>query len=303
MNTSDSTQLSLFEQSQDNRPLPLLVAEKWDFNLTYHVGNDGTYMYCARDWFVELGGKASNWSRDKSDWLSFSNQSKKPELIVLDVKRERRPIENLEFVTDKGLYSIAQRMYEKDGNKVSAVRSEILDYLSASGAFVDAIRRDPEQMEALAAVKRKREIDKYERAGLADRMEVRRLKDRDANIEVFKSLKATITKVCENPHFGRLINAEYLAMFGEVASTLQIILNTKNVRDGLQSLQLTYLTAAERSLQAILEHHKHMTNGQIESAIQDAITPLGATLKNLCNSLGIHPITGKPLLESGIQHD
>lgn len=151
----------------------------------------------------------------------------------------------------------------------------------------------------LAVRRRRAELAKLEKAGYGNHPEVQRLRDRDNSIEVFKSLKTTIAAVCENPHWGRLINAEYQAMFGEINSTLQVILNTKNVRDALPSLQLTALTYAERTLQAVIAQQERLTNEQIEDMIEEAVLPIGNHLRKVCDALGIHHITGKPLLTGG----
>lgn len=37
----------------DSRPLPLIVAEKWSFNLAY-VQEDGIYWYAIVDWILSL---------------------------------------------------------------------------------------------------------------------------------------------------------------------------------------------------------------------------------------------------------
>lgn len=152
------------------------------------------------------------------------------------------------------------------------------------------------EMESHAARKRQEVIAKHEAAGYGNHPEIQRLKDRDANIAVFKSLKSTIAQCCDQPKWGRIINAEYAAMFGEVAATLETILQAKSVRDNLPSLQLTLLTAAERSLQEVLRQQDRMSSEQIEATIQTVIAPLGDYLRNLCNALNVHHVTGKPLL-------
>lgn len=148
----------------------------------------------------------------------------------------------------------------------------------------------------LAVRRRRAELAKLEKAGYGNHPDTQRLRDRDANIEVFKSLKATIAQVCEHPHWARLINAEYMAMFGEITSQLQVILNTQYIRDALPSQQLTALTYAERTLQLVLSRQTVLSNEQIEQLIDYTVRPIGDHLRTICDALGIHPITGKPLL-------
>jgi len=127
----------------------------------------------------------------------------------------------------------------------------------------------------LAVMRRRAELKKLTDAGYGNHPQVQWLKDRDENIAVFKSLKALIATLCEKPEWGALINAEYMALFGVVSSQLEIILNTKSVRNGLPSLQLRTLTLAESVLQEMLKRHNTLSNEQIKQAIDIAITPLG----------------------------
>lgn len=78
---------------------------------------------------------------------------------------------------------------------------------------------------------------------------------------------------------------------------MQVILNTKNVRDALPSLQLTALTYAERTLQTVIAQQDRLTNEQIVEIIEEAVLPIGDHLRKVCDALGIHHITGKTLLE------
>jgi hypothetical protein len=151
----------------------------------------------------------------------------------------------------------------------------------------------------LAVRRRRAELAKLEKAGYGNHPETQRLRDRDNSIEVFKSLKHSIAQVCEHPKWGQIINAEYQALFGEITSQLKIILQTENVRDGLPSLQLTWLTASERTLQAVIAQQDRLTNEQILDVIEECIVPIGNHLRRICQQLDIHHITGKPLLGEG----
>lgn len=88
----------------------------------------------------------------------------------------------------------------------------------------------------LAVRRRRAELAKLEKTGYGNHPDTQRLRDRDANIEVFKSLKATIAQ------------------------------------------------------------QDRLTNEQIVEIIEEAILPIGDHLRKVCDTLGIHHITGKPLL-------
>jgi hypothetical protein len=152
----------------------------------------------------------------------------------------------------------------------------------------------------LAVVRRQAELKKLTDAGYGNHPAVQHLRDRDTNIAVFKSLKATIARVCENPRWGHIFNTEYNAMFGQVAAQLELILQTKSIRDALPSLQLTALTYAERTLQAMLEAQDRLDNDTVVSMVDEHIRPIGQHLRQTCDMLGIHHITGKPLLSAQV---
>lgn len=151
-------------------------------------------------------------------------------------------------------------------------------------------------LEARAALKRQSNLALMERAGWSNHPEVQRLRDRDANIQVFKSLKSTIGRICEHPEWGKIINAEYSTLFGSVAKVLEGILETNSVRDALPSLQLTALTYAERSLQVVLSQKSTASNQEIIHTIVRIITPIRDNLKAVCDELGVHHVTGQKLI-------
>lgn len=269
----------------DTRPHMLIVADKWEFKLDYIDvdGNPDHYLYHAVQWTVGLGAKdRTTWAKIKKQLLDSNQQLHIRELpyVASDGKTYQ-----VEFIDHKACYDVAQAM------RLTADRpqlKEIRDYLSTVGTKVDAARR------------RQVVIEKHLQAGLGNHPDVQRLVLRDNSISVFNALKATITKVCdEKPQWGKLIDTEYVALFGEVASALKAILSTKNIRDALPSQQLSALTYAETTLQAVLSRQGHLSNEQIETLIDKTIRPIGEHLEMVCEALGIHPITGKNLLEQG----
>ena len=171
----------------------------------------------------------------------------------------------------------------------------IVEWLASLGYRALEEARNPE----LAVQRRQKELAKLQNAGYGQHPETLRLQDRDTNIEVFKSLKATISKLNDNPHWGSIINAEYKALFGMIARELEGALNTKSVRDSLPSVQMTWLTASERTLQDALKRHEHLTNDEIITIIEVVIKPIGDMLKSIMNAQGLDHVTGKPLLGTG----
>lgn len=156
-----------------------------------------------------------------------------------------------------------------------------------------------QKIEAGAKRKRDKNISMYERAGLGDHPVTEHLKARNDSITQLNQLKTAISKVCDDPKWASIHNQEYVALFGEVAGNLKKILNTKEIREGLPTPQLRALTYAESLLQQVILRRERLSNDQLLNIITDVIAPIGIHLKAVSDMLGIHPITGKPLLNSG----
>lgn len=145
---------------------------------------------------------------------------------------------------------------------------------------------------------RERDLALLKAHGYGDHEATQFLEARIQGVDTFKQLMTLVKEVCESPNYGQIVNSEYQAMFGKVASELRVILDTKSVRDALPALQLSYLRTAELGLQQLVKQSDHLTMPQILAAIASIVRPLGEHLRVVCNLLGIDPITGKPQLKS-----
>ena len=168
-------------------------------------------------------------------------------------------------------------------------------WLAAMGYGAYQEMRNP----ALAVIRRESEIRKAEAAGYADHPAVKAFRLRNQNIDTFKSLMTAVNRVCERPHYGHLVNAEYMALFGEIASDLKAILKSDSIRNALPNDQLTTLTAAESRLETLLNHYGHMSMDELLEAVDMVIRPMGDDLRKFCDLLGVHHVTGERLLKSG----
>ncbi len=129
---------SLPDIPEDNDlPLPLYVAQKWDFALAYTRIEDN-YLFAIQDWIKGLTGADSQkakliWGQIKKQKL-ISNQPLP--YIASDDKTYQR-----DFTDDNGLYLIAQHLRI---TKARPVLDEIKRFLAQAGVFVDHARRNPE---------------------------------------------------------------------------------------------------------------------------------------------------------------
>lgn len=121
----------------DDRPLPLIVADKWGFPLAYHA-HPGGYFYAIQDWIKGLTG--ANKDKVTQIWGQLKKQrsilTQPLPYTAADGKTYQR-----DFANDVGLYLIAQYLRV---TKDREVLGEIKRYLADSGVFVDEARRNPE---------------------------------------------------------------------------------------------------------------------------------------------------------------
>ena len=144
----------------------------------------------------------------------------------------------------------------------------------------------------------RRDLALLERAGMGNDAAAEHLRTRIDSVVTFKSLMEHIARVCNHQAaFGKAVNQEYLELFGKVAEELREILHTKNIRDALPDLQLSYIQLAEKDMATILEHQDNMTLEQLLQAVMVAVRPLGEHLQMICSLAGIDHVTGQLLLD------
>lgn len=291
-----SNQPSLFDYTA-NQPYPLLAAEKWGFQLDYYDvnGNPSDYLYHAVQWTLGLGASDETTFSRLKDQLLHSTQELKIELLPFESTDGKTY--QVFFIDQKTCYMVAMAMRV---TKNRPQLQDIRDYLAKSGEFVDWARRNPQQaIENLTAHQRKLEIEKAQRAGYGQHPAIEWKKEHDETLAAYHDLRKRYSVVCDNPHYGDLTNAEYKALFGEIASSIKTMLDTKSILDALPSLPKQYLKTAYMALDATLAPHIDLSNDDILRIIRDVVEPLGDSLKAVASIKGIHHITEQPILNSG----
>lgn len=276
-------------------PLPERIAlggEDWmAFPLQFHDVDDTRY-YAVQDWIrgvaqlsdkteADLSAHVSKlWHDAKRRSARISSQTsefiRSLKYVAPDGKKYNR-----DFSTVEGLYVIAQHL-----RSASVLNGIILDYLAKAGVLIDEMRRDPQK--AIDAG-----MAGYKKQGKSDEWIDLRLK----GIDTFKQLTAEIDAKMSSPNYGQIVNTEYKALFGKLASELCEILHTKSVRNALPALQLSWLTTAELTLKSTIENMDTINERQLMNTINKIVIPMGEMLKEHCASVGIHHITGQKLLK------
>src|SRR5689334_22716462 len=139
---------SFLPNINDNRPLPLLVAEKWGFALAYVV-TETRVLYAVQDWIKGL----TSVKDIRTIWADIKRRGNLDQ--VLDSIQQfpytatNGKTYQMDFVDDEGLYLIAQHLR---ATKARPVLDEIKKFLAESGAFVDLVRREPETVITSGAI-------------------------------------------------------------------------------------------------------------------------------------------------------
>jgi len=127
--------------SDDDRPLPLIVAERWNFPLQHHF-MEGQYWYAVLDWIAGL--TAEDMDKTRKMWAKMQHSELLHETSAssrhLDYRATDGKVYQRDFVSDKGLYFIAQHLRS---TQKRVLLKDIKQYLADSGAFADFARRDP----------------------------------------------------------------------------------------------------------------------------------------------------------------
>lgn len=268
-----------------NNPKQLSLFDNPELYFDEHVRHaeiDGTVYWSVLDVFVHYGNKTNPTQSWQSVEKMLIEQGYRSSTQIIEHQfpgqgQRLTPVANLE-----GFMRIAQ-----------VTKFKHWEHLREMMALVGA-----ECIRNMAQHRRDAEIKRYEQANLGHLKEVEHLRIRNHSIAVFKSLKDLVVQLCENPQWGRLINAEYEALFNETTAQLKAILEADSIRDNLPSLQLSMLTTSEQMLILALEQSHMMTTEQIESIILEVIAPMGVHLRNVCQMLGVHHVTNQALLEA-----
>lgn len=274
----------------DIRPLPLIVAEKWGFELQYHPASDGKTYFAVQDWIRGLTGESDIRKVLTKLKKEMPISSRHLDYLASDGKTYQR-----EFTNDESLYRITQYLRNtKDRPMIAEVRQ----YLAEAGSLLDDWRRNPEKMLSVAESRMLSEISKHEKAGLGEHPNIIHLKAELEAKQVVKELNNMVSKVVNNPDYAKIHNTKHLALFGATAGKIRDILNSKDIHKALPTLQLNTLIFAERQMIEVLRLQGGSIDNQraLDSIIM-AVQPLGVYLRGLCDSLGIDHISGQPLLK------
>jgi hypothetical protein len=144
-----------------------------------------------------------------------------------------------------------------------------------------------------------RYIEAQQNRGMTEADATQALLDRRDGKTGYRATMAVVSEKCsDTPQYAQLVDTEYLAILGHIAKELQVILETKSIRDEIPPLQYLYIRTAEQSLREILKSGDRLPMSNIIAIARDICVPLGKTLAAVCDRSGIDVVTGRHLLDS-----
>jgi hypothetical protein len=135
----------------DTQPLPFIISSKCQFKLAF-VEIDEKIYYSIQDWIRGLtdANPRMIWAdiRRRNETILSQMQIKKLPYVTTDNKTYQ-----MDFTDDEGLYLLVQHLRV---TRRRPLLDEIKRFLAESGAFVDLIRREPENITKLIGSSTKR---------------------------------------------------------------------------------------------------------------------------------------------------
>lgn len=287
-----TTQLSLFGTA----PLPLLVAEKWGFDLAYvdRDGNPNHYFYSVQDWMVGLTGCSKQHA--SATWVQ-SNYTRELNSSKLPYKTTSGRTYQMDFTDAEGLYRIAQELRPlKKRPDLAKVLSDIYTYLAKAGVIVDKMRLLHSTQQLPYADKKLLQAKNAQ--GVDGELFLKVAHDgRVARRAVTDSLKQVVYEHLNQTHYTEATNTTY-GMFGKTAKQIKEATGFKVARDAMTVEGRSLLTAAEATIDRLLQNEpEQIPFARAIEIIQQVASAYRISVTQIERMIGVDLATNKPLLQ------
>jgi hypothetical protein len=296
-------QLPLIPDSNDDDqiPLPLIVAQRWNFPLA-HVQTENGIVYAVQDWMRGLIGeeKVSNlWSMFKKTEIGKQMSNS---IVTLPYKASDGKTYKRDYTNDKGLYLIAQYMRVKQSRPVL---DEIRQFLAAAGAFVDQVRLEPELI--VDSIKDPDTllnafIEYHRKRGKSDQWITARFESTIKRNRFTTALSEFVAELLTRKHYATATDDVYKGLWGRTAATLKAQLQlskNESLRDNQPILALDYQRIVEEVCALKLEERQEVTWEEARDIIQTIAKLIGQQAQQTSEILKMDLATGKRLLANG----
>ncbi|MBC7871479.1 MAG: hypothetical protein H7Y09_11625 [Chitinophagaceae bacterium] len=300
MSTSDLPTLPA--AGNQDLPLPLIVAQKWNFPLAYVEAEDGTF-FAVQDWIRGLIGEGNAtkishvWTdiQRKSTLFQSADSIRSLPYLASDGKTYQR-----DYTTDKGLYLNAQNLRS---TKARPALAAIKKYLAESGAFADQVRRDPNTIVMSGAMTPDQAMEAaiaaYRAQGKDDRWIQARLEGKIKRNRFTAALSAAVIDILTPKHYALATDDIYRGLWGRTAAYLkgELQLPPKaNLRDHQPLLALHYQGIAEEAAAHKLGRQTELTWQEAREIVKIVAAMVGHQASEMSEFLEMDLATGKALL-------
>lgn len=282
----------------DDTPLPLIVAKRWNFPLTHIQTDEGTY-FAIQDWMRGLTGESDTrkiWSYFKKQdaWKQMSSSTRRMPYLTANGKKQQR-----DYASDKGLYLIAQYLRITEARPML---DEIRRFLAAAGAFVDEIRIDPDKM--ILNVKNPDKlldafIEYHRKRGKDDRWIQARIESKIKRNQFTAALNEFVRDVLTPRHYAIATDDVYRGLWGRNAAKLKDELqlsSNSSLRDHQPTLALHYQGIVEEVCAQKLGIRQELWWDEARDIIGAVANVIGRQARETGDLLQQDIATGKPLL-------
>jgi hypothetical protein len=287
--------------SDNDTPLPLLVAKRWNFALAHHKTDEGFY-YSVQDWIRGL----TEGEEPRHIWAQLQKQYKKSQTLIsnqrLPYKAKDGKTYQRDFTDDKGLYLIAQYLRV---TKERPVLDEIRKFLAAAGAFVDEVRRDASTVVLSGAMTPDQAIEAaiemYRAQGKSDAWIRSRMEGKIKRQQFTNALSAAVSDVLNRSHYAIATDDIYKGLWGRTAAYLKDELELPkkaSLRDHQPMLALHYQGIAEEVCAQKLGQQEELEWNEARGIVQDVAQFIGRQAQETSHLLRMDLATGKGLLNA-----
>jgi len=285
----------------DERPLPLIVADRWGFPLAT-VETESGRVYAVQDWIRGLTGvedtryALGNFKKTEVGKQMLLSKQRLP-YKATDGKTYQR-----DYTNDKGLYLIAQYLRVKEDRPML---NEIRQFLASAGAFVDEVRREPEKLvEGMGNPDKLLEafIDYHRKRGKDDRWIQMRFESKIKRNRFTAALSEFVRDALTPYHYATATDDVYRGLWGRTAVMLKVELDVgknQNLRDHQPILALHYQGIVEEVCAQKLGQREELAWDEARDIIITVAKIIGRQAQETSQLLQQDLATGKPLLASG----
>lgn len=288
------------DPAANDLPLPLIVAKRWNFPLA-HVSTEKGTLYALQDWMRGITGEEDTRYLMSKFKKTDAGQQMWNSVQRLPYRASDGKTYNRDYISDKGLYLIAQYLRVKEERPML---DEIRRFLAAAGAFVDELRRDPDKLLDNAGNPDKfldAFIEYHRKRGKDDRWIQMRIESKIKRNQFTAALAEFVRDVLTPRHYATATDDVYRGLWGRTAAALkcELAVNKDNLRDHQPTLALYYQGIVEEVCAQKLGERQELWWDEARDIIRKIAAIIGRQAKETGELLQQDLATGRSLLPQG----